>query len=401
MNLDKGANETVCQYLWRVDGLIRSGVFKNWREVTPIVNSQIFDDEKDYLGESAFRKKVAAARQFYEDGVFGSFTDEDYINKLKEQQRDLEMAKVRYRDERNSWSKQNRSQARIEETLDRLEELIKQTTPYKCGDIGDTVADLDNDLVVCLSDYHMGRESKKTFIGGEFNPDVAQQRLGKYARNIQEIAFRHQSENVYILLLGDQIDGKIHYAQSLENRMNVIEQLQEAAEDISWFISELSGMFTKAYVVNVAGNHSRIGAKEDTLRDERLDDLITWYAKAKLSNVKNVEFCDFKLDPTIAAIPIRGKNYLAVHGDYDSFDSSGIQKLSMFCHMIPQGIFMGHKHTSDYSECSGVSLVRSGSFANGGDYVTKNRFVSKPSQAVCVLNKNGISAFYPVDLCAE
>ena len=403
MELTKRKDENEFQYLWRIDNLIRDGKYKNWAEVTPIVNAELFDDEEDYLGESAYRKKVASARKFYEAGVFDTFTNDDYIKRLSEQKRSLEIEKTKYRDERNSWSRQNRLQARTEELFDHLEDLIKSQTPYNSADSAsyNTESILDNDLVICLSDYHAGIYSKGTFINTECNEDVIRKRLKNYVLKIRDICYRHQSENAYILLLGDQIDGKIHFTQILEARMNIVEQIQRASEDISWFIYEVSKMFDNTYVVSVSGNHSRISDKEKVLRDERLDDIVTWYAKAKLVNVESVKFYDCMFDPTIAAIPIRGKNYFAVHGDYDTFDASGIQRLSMFCHMIPEGVFMGHKHTTDYSECSGVSLVRSGTFVNGGDYVTKNRFVSKPSQAVCVVDKNGINAFYPVDLCVE
>ena len=43
MELTKRKDENEFQYLWRVDNLIRDGKYKNWAEVTPIVNAELFD----------------------------------------------------------------------------------------------------------------------------------------------------------------------------------------------------------------------------------------------------------------------------------------------------------------------------------------------------------------------
>lgn len=398
--LIKHPHENKQQYLWRVDGLIRAGVYKNWQDVVQTVNQQLFDDPDDYLGESAYRKQVAAARSFYEAGVFNKLSETTYINNLKEERRKLEEARVKYRDERAAYSRELRSETRLNDTLERISEMISSSTPYT--DYDDTqlvLSNSENDIIACLSDYHCGWSAKRTALNDDYNEDVAISRLSYYLAKIKSIGYRHQSGSIYVVLLGDQIDGRIHYTQALEGRTNLVEQLCKAAEDIGWFLHELSMSFNTVNVISIAGNHSRIGKKDEVLRDERLDDLIPWYLKAKLSNIGNIKFIGEYLDPTIVSWEIRGKCYFAVHGDIDTFDSSGVQKLVMFTHKIPDGIFMGHKHTTDYSESSGVSLIRSGTFVSGGDYIAKNRLVSRPTQAVCVVDDCGIQAFYPVDVC--
>ena len=399
--LKRQSNENEYQYLFRVDDLIRSGKYLNWQAVVDTVNNELYGDDYDlYKTESAYRKKCKAARDFYEAGVF-SQGEEEYIRKIQEQERQLEVSRVKYRDARNDWSKQLRTQARIEDTLSHLESLITENTQYKGVpiSISKDVAVSDKDLVVCLSDYHLGGESERSFLTREFTADVALCRLKKYLEEIVRIGDRHQCKEVYVVILGDMIDGRIHYTQALEGRMNIIEQIQKASEDISWFLYELSKHFNRIHVSSVAGNHSRIGKKEEVLRNERLDDMISWYAKAKLANVENIDFeSSVALDATVIAIPIRGKNWLAVHGDYDDFSVSGIQKLVMFCKFMPYAVLYGHKHSTDYCEVNGVKLIRSGTFTSGGDYVLKQRMVGEPSQAVCVVGDGGIEAFYPVQL---
>lgn len=392
------SDETESQFLWRIGEEVASGKY-TWDDITPYVNQQLYGDNKaKYKGESAYRKKVQAATKFYEE-VFSKLVDDEYSKKIKKQKQELEEEKIKLRDERNENNKELRIQARIDESLNHLQKLITDTSPYT-DSYTDFISDGDNDLIICLSDYHIGGESKETPVSGEYNNNVARDRLQHYLASVRDIAYKNQSRSAYVFLLGDIVDGRLHYSQALSNRLNLIEQIQQASEDISWFVYELSQIFETVFVSSVAGNHSRIGKKEDVLRDERLDDMITWYMQAKLQNVSNVNFnLEYtKLDPTIAYATIRGRQWIAVHGDYDEYSSGGVGKLSLLCGFIPYAILCGHKHTTDFRDISGVKYIRSGTFVSGGDYVIKQRIKGNPSQAVCVVDDYGIRAFYPVEL---
>ena len=64
------------QYIWAMDELVQSGKYKNWKEIAPFVNREFFgDDESQYRDESAYRKAVKYARDFYEAVVFGDNED--------------------------------------------------------------------------------------------------------------------------------------------------------------------------------------------------------------------------------------------------------------------------------------------------------------------------------------
>ena len=147
-------NENFHQYIWRMDELIQSGKYKNWKEITPFINKELFEeDESQYRDESAYRKAVKYARDFYEAGVFG--IEDEYYQKLQNEKRELERAKIKFRDERNAWNKQNYIDARVEEKLDLLEkELLSQGRVN--FDIHKNVnITSDNDIFVILSDFHI------------------------------------------------------------------------------------------------------------------------------------------------------------------------------------------------------------------------------------------------------
>ena len=122
IDLKRKTNENEEQYIWRVAQAKDSGVIDlDWDELARYINEECREDESEYRTSSAYRKPYQQAKRYYEAGVFSKFTEDEYTDKLHEQKRELEKAKVAYRDERNDWNKQNRTAARIEEKLDNLE----------------------------------------------------------------------------------------------------------------------------------------------------------------------------------------------------------------------------------------------------------------------------------------
>lgn len=312
------------------------------------------------------------------------------------QLREIRREKQKLFDERAAFNKSNRDIARLEQDLDYLEELIKGTQ-YKPFDIV-YHNDRDKDLIVLLSDMHIGLNVEGNF--GKYNSDIAKEMLGKYLGEVVDAIELYKIQNVYVILLGDFISGNIHTTVQLQNRENVIEQIQLASEMTSDFIYNIAKHCDNVIVNSVGGNHSRLGKKDDVLRDERLDNLVMWYAEAKLGNITNVHFeVEENIDPTIAKNTIRGKVYYSVHGDYDSFSESGVSKLVMMTGEIPSVVFYGHMHHNSFDDINNIKIIRSGSFAGtGDDYTVSKRISGKPSQVMCVVDNTGIRNFIPVDL---
>jgi hypothetical protein len=322
-----------------------------------------------------------------------------YMDDLAEQRRELERAKIKFRDERNAWQKQNYRDARVESKLDLLEEKLSSIGKTEFENHDGVDINSDNDLLVILSDLHIGQTFSSMW--GEYNTNIAKRRLAIYFGEIIKIAKRHNSENCYVSIQGDLISGSIHKSIAITNRENVIEQIKIASQLIASFCYDLSKHFKNIYITNVSGNHSRIDKKEDALHDERLDDLIKWATDILLQHVDNITVSDRmgNFDSGIALMNIRGKDYINVHGDYDSYTKNGVSNLIMMLGFIPYAITFGHMHTCAVDECNGVKMIRGGSLAGSGDsYTIEKRLSGKPSQMVCVCNEKGVEAYYTVEL---
>lgn len=390
--------ENEFQYLWRLGQAKDSGLLDfDWNGIADLMNKYFGDPDKPY-SEAAWRKPYQQAKKFMEAGVFNKLSEDEYFKELRIQKQELEKQKVKTRDERVALNKTLRETARIEEDLSKLELLIKGNGSTTLPPINNSIESSDNDLFICLSDFHLGMNTDTYF--GKYNSDIAAERLSQYLSQILEIQKLHKSENAHVGILGDILNGEIHFTVQLENRENITEQIQKSAELISAFIYELSKHFNTIYVNGVAGNHSRTSFKDQVLRGNRLDNLIPWYMKAKLDHLHNVVFVDdTNYDSTIATCIIRENEYLMVHGDWDSYSESGVSKLVMMLNFKPKGIFYGHLHRCSYDDIANVKIIRSGSFSGTtDDYTISKRITGKPCQMVCVIDNNGIKCCYPVSL---
>lgn len=393
----EGENEE--QFLWRIGQAKDNGIIDlNWDEVADLMNKEFRDGEYEYRTEAAYRKPYQQAKRFFESGVFNKYNDDSYLSEIRAEKQEIRKEKQKLFDERTALNKTLRENARIEEDLSKLETLIKNNGITTLPQTDKDYAESDNDLFIVLSDFHLGMQTNNYF--GSYDSDIAAKRLSQYLNKILEIQKLHNSQNAYVLLLGDLLNGEIHYTVQLENRENVTEQVQKTAELISDFVYELSKHFNCVFVNGVAGNHSRTSFKDQVLRDNRLDNLIPWYMKAKLEHLSNVKFIDSdNYDSTIGCCIVRGKEYLMVHGDFDSFTEKGVSKLVLMLGFKPAAIFYGHLHRCSYDDIAGVKIIRSGSFSGTtDDYTISKRLTGKPSQMVCVADANGIKACYPIEL---
>lgn len=376
-------------YIWRI--CENKDMIGTWQDVCDLLNKEL----RHEYNESWYRKEYQSFQRLF-NAIKDNVLDKEYLDTIDNKIRELEKQRVKLRDERAEHNKNVRIEARLEQKLDELEKVLVSQGKIDYNTKTSNPIVSDTDLIVMLSDLHIGQTFTSEW--GQYNTDIAKDRMEKYLKEIIEIGKRHKAQNCFVSLQGDMISNSIHKTLAITNRENVIEQVILASELIASFIAQLSANFKEINVVSVVGNHSRIDRKEDALKDERLDSLITWYAKAKLSCLKNVHFLD-SIDNTISSFSVRDKEYVSVHGDYDKFDMTGVSRLSMMLGFFPYCILFGHKHFPATSEINGIKLVQSGSFpGSGDDYTVELRLSGSPSQTVLVCNEDGIICNYTVDL---
>ena len=327
-------------------------------------------------------------------------TDDEYFKKLRLEKQEIQKEKRKLYDERLDINRRLREESRLETTIEKIDNMLNSIadTRYITYDKSPFIKYSDNDMIVCLSDLHLGTSYYS--YDGCYDSKIAKDRLNQYLSEIVDIQKTHSAENCVVLLLGDLISGNIHSTISVTNKENVIEQVKLACEYISDFVYELGKHFNNVEVRGVSGNHSRIKEKkEDALLGERLDSLIIWFIKSMLKNADNVTVYDEDIDDTMSIFFIRDKSYFSVHGDFDTMSDASIAKLALWAKFTPYCVLCGHKHFPAMTDVSGIKVVQSGSLGGSGDeYTRQKRLTGKPSQTVLVVNNRGIKCCYPIEL---
>lgn len=386
-------------YLWAIGQAKDGGVYDGtWEDIADLINFYYRADDTEYKTSSAYRKPYEQAKKFYESGVFNKFSEDEYVQKLTDTKRQLEREKVKVRDERRAWNKQNYNEARIDDFLEQMADSLRTSGAVQfASECSDRALTSDNDMIVLLSDLHIGATFENIF--GIYNTDIAKERMDKLLSNVLKLQKIHNSEDCYVLSLGDQISGIIHKTIQVTNRENVVEQVKIATELISSFCYELTKVFNKVYFIPASGNHSRLTTvKENAMHDDRLDDIVSWCVGLKLSHISNFIMWS-GIDTSMSVFNVRGKTYVAVHGDYDDFSKSGIHKLIGMIRVFPEACFMGHLHTIAVDEVNEVKMIRGGSLAGSGDsFTVEKRLSGKASQLVAIADDSGLTAYYPVYL---
>lgn len=366
-----------------------------WQDVANILNDILGEE----YTESKYRKDYQAFQKIMSTNRSKFSTSDAQLEEIKEAQRALEREKVRFRDERNAWQRQNFIDARVEDTLDKLEESLSEMgriyfeTEFPVKVYGD----FNNEMIVLLSDLHVGAVFNNYW--GRYDSDIARDRLTQLLGYIYRYKQMYNIDICHVILGGDLISGNIHASVRVTNRENIIDQVKTAAELITSFCYELTRSFADVHLISVSGNHSRIDRKDDALKDERLDDLVTFIIEKSLSHLENFYVTKNDFDTSIAVMQIKEKTYVAVHGDYDNFSKTGVQNLCTMLGFLPEAVFFGHMHTNAVDEANGIKMIRGGSLAGSGDNFTVERRLSgKPSQMICICDDSGIIAYHPVYL---
>ena len=383
-------DESEVAYIWRICSY--KDEIGTWQDVCNLLNKELGHN----YGESWYRKEYQGFERVF-NSIKEQFLDDEYLKTLDDKIHELEKQRIKLRDERTHHNREVRKEARLEVKLDLLEEKIHKVELENYPVTSRIRIASDNDLLIMFSDLHIGQTFNS--IWGTYNSKIAQDRVNEYLQKIIEIQKIHNAQNAYVSLQGDMISNSIHKTIAITNTENVIEQIILASKIISSFLYKLSKHFQNVYVIDVAGNHSRLDRKEDALKDERLDSLITWYAKSALSHINNILFMA-NLDITLTSFSIRGYYYLCVHGDYDKFDANSVNKLIAMVGYVPYCVLFAHKHFPASTEVNGVKLVQCGCFAGcGDDHTIELRLCGgKPSQTVLVCNDEGIVCNYTIEL---
>lgn len=390
-------NETTDEYLWRV-GEAKDAKGYTWEDLAPLLNDKLITDNEDETGhdESWWRKRFKRMRRAIDREDNLSPAETPMPSHLKDRYIEMEKQRIRVRDERASYMRALRQDARHEQLLDLLAEKIQAFEPPS-EKVSVQNLPSEKGLLIMLSDLHYGLTFNGAF--ASYSPSIARERMQKYAARIREIARLTGVRNAHVALMGDMISGSIHQSIRCENRENIIDQLIGASECVAEFLQEMGNTFDFVVVSSVSGNHSRPEPNADNLlRSERLDALVPWYCKARLRHYTNITFLENTVEETFSVISWYSKTYVAVHGDFDPDLKVSAQKIQDIIGKHVDYLLAGHMHIADM-RFENTGYIRNGAVVTGGDdYTAKKRLNGPAVQNVLLTSTDGVEAIFPIKL---
>lgn len=330
-----------------------------------------------------------------------SYNDDTYLAELRAEKQDIRKEKQKLFDERTALTKLLREQGRMESMFDIVKRAIEEYKPVNFNYTPSIVPDSDNDLIIHLTDVHGGVNIDSPF--NVFNMEVLEQRLKNYLDEIYDIQNTYKSQNAYVIIGGDLIQGLIHTNARIEAKENIVMQIMEVTDLVSNFIYELSRIFQNVEVHTTAGNHSRSTAnKEESVRGENFDLLVPFACKKDLKNIENVRFVDNYLDCDIATFKVRGHMVYATHGDKDTAKNV-VYHMTQFARKaklpLPDLCYLGHRHTNGLTTVDDVKVIESGCVDGMDSFAIEKRLVGTPEQTVTVVTaKKRIKALCDIQI---
>lgn len=364
----------------------------SWQDVANTLN--------DLLGfeytESKYRKQFQAFQKMLVANQ-SKFVDSDaQLEELKLERQLLEKEKVKFRDERNEYSRLIRQEARKESYIDLVKRVMSEYAPDSIEyERNVEIEDNGNDMIIHVTDVHTGVKIDNFF--NKYNSNVLKYRFNRYLDKIFEIRERHKSQNAYVII-GEVISGLIHENLRCENNQNLIEQFMTISDYLTDFLSELSKEFNEVHIYVTPGNHSRISPKkEQNLKGENFDHLLIPLLSARLQNNNVVYFHENQIEESIAMFNVRGKVVMSSHGDKDS-PTNVVQKFSLLFKTIPDLVYLGHRHCNGLTTVYNTKIIESGCVSGADNYALDLRLCTSPEQTVSVVDKDGLVCLYDIQL---
>lgn len=315
------------------------------------------------------------------------------------------------RDERSAIAKYARNEARLELRLDAIEEIFKDIRRLYPPDPdaenarddlirkATAVDTKSKAMIIMLSDWHIG--ARFSGQNNSFDKDIAVSRVERLLLHCVKYIHMYGVDKVAVVLMGDMISGNIHQNTQLENQLNVVDQMKTACSLVADFIYELSRCGPDIDVYSIAGNHSRLGKKEDVLADERLDNFIPWYLQQVLDGTNHIKVHSVDDGNTVKGFLLNGKKYLIVHGDYDENTPVGMSRLILYAQEIPYAILTAHKHTPAVNMVNDIYVVQGGCLSGSGDNFTKEKRLNGKAYQMVLIDDGDQLISCPVLLTQE
>ena len=309
------------------------------------------------------------------------------LTKLEKKELSLQKEREKLKDLRRRLNREIRESARRENTIEMIEESIRELADVKPLSVDKTAEILEgNEAILNFSDFHLGIAISNYF--NEYNEKIAIQRIETLIQKTIQYCELNNVNRLHVALNGDLINGYKYLTLIADKDMSVVQSTIRASEIISDMIKEFCRHIDKVDVHYAIGNHASMKQMKDNLEEDNFEYFIFDFIKLRTKDLKNLEIHKNKYSDDIIDINIGDKLIIVTHGDKDK-PKNCVNKLCTFLDERPHYIMLGHYHHYEEYDQNNINIKVNGSIVSTDAYAFKLRLNSRASQTLVVHDKDG------------
>ena len=372
-----------------MDELVQSGKYQNWKEITPMINKELFgEDESQYRDESAYRKACKYARDFHEAGVFGG--EDEYFKKLQIEKRGIQKEKVKLQTEKLEYNRWLREEARDELITEKICNAITSLSPM---DMPEYIEPKHNTrgFALVYGDEHYGIEYELKGLFGEilnsYSPEEFEKRMWDLFNQTVEIIQKEKIDTLHVFNMGDYMDGILRASQLMKLRYGVVDGTIKYADFISNWLNELT-KYARVSYQSTNGNHSELrmlGQPKGTFTEDNMGKVVSEFIKTRLKDNPNFTYIE---NPTgFIYAQIACNTVMGIHGEVKNMKTA-IDEFSRIYNVPIQYLLAGHLHHNKSEEVGmDAEVINVGSIIGVDSYSLSLRKTSNASAKLLVFEQ--------------
>ena len=343
MDLHRQPGESAEAYELRMCGL-KDVLNKKWDEIAQIINDELGQD----YSESRYRKQYArTVGNVGSSPALGTgfVIDTEALDQMTQAKTELAMERQKLQAEKLELTRQLRVQSRFSAFYEKIAEAVEALPVPNFRSL--PAPDNEREYVLTISDIHYGStfESENNC----YSRQIAKERLEDLCGQVIAYVQRNELTHLYVLSLGDSIQGLLRYTDINLNDIPVVDCVVEISRTLAQFLNELSAYCTIDFYAVSAANHTQtrpLGSKANELATEDMERIIISYISDMLMMNDRVSV-HTDLSRDYVAFDIFDEKCLALHGHQISNLNTAIKDYSGLHQCWYSVLFCGHFHAGE------------------------------------------------------
>lgn len=345
MIITRNYGETDEQLIYRVCSLKDS--IGTWQNVADIIN----DLTGNTYDESVYRKKYQAFNSIMNANQEKFVDTQSQLDDIETQKEILRKERIKLQTVNIERNRIDRQEARRELWYEQIGQYIKTLEAPKLEDI--KIRKTNVKYIQSLADIHYGANFKSA--NNEYSREIVKGRFEILKSKTIEFIKDKGLDTLYIIDLGDEIQGILRSNDLNVNDTTVVKCVVEVSRLISEYLNDLSAYCNIKFYDIVYANHTQtryLGTKANEMMYEDLGYVIGNYIKDILSNNKRIEvILPNENDLYLDIDGIFDYNIIALHGHQIKNIDNVLKDLTMQRRVLYDYALLGHYHSNATINC--------------------------------------------------